>query len=325
MPARDTERLLQSLREHLANGGRITAVTPLSIGHSSETYVVEGVDLILRMPPTEEPLFGPYYSGVAAQHAVLEELGSRSDAPPVPAVQELCEDESVLGAPFFLMDRVDGEAFERELPPWLTEADDDFRSAISRQWVDALCRTHNLGSLGSLGHELTTVDEWTRWRHLSELAESEDLVSIFDELIAEDPPASGPPAVVHGDCKMANILWSRGRINAFIDWEVAFNGDPLNDLGYALGFVPEGDDPGYPGYELPGMWSRAQIVDAWQEGTGRRAKAVELYHAAGIAKVASIVAYGVWLYESKRSADERFARWKPAVPLYVERVRRVLA
>src|SRR5205823_90449 len=98
-------------------------------GHSSEAYIVEGANLILRKPPTEAPLFGPFYSSVDSQHAVLEQLGARAQAPPAPGVRGLCLDDSVLGAPFMRMERVNGEAFERELPSWLTDPDDSFEAS----------------------------------------------------------------------------------------------------------------------------------------------------------------------------------------------------
>src|SRR5262245_11606971 len=107
--ARDLEQMTQALRRWLSGGEAITRIVPLSTGHSNETYLLEGVDRILRMPPSEEGLLPPY--DMAAQHAILKAVGAHSGGPPVPNVFELCRDATVLGDPFFLMERLNGEAF----------------------------------------------------------------------------------------------------------------------------------------------------------------------------------------------------------------------
>lgn len=318
---RNVDRLLDGLRTFLPEGDALTAVIPVSTGHSSETYLLEGIGQVLRLPPSAEPLFGPLQADLKLQHSVLAELATRPGGPPICQVRGLCLDDEVLGVPFMLMTRVPGEPFERELPTWLTAAHDSFRASLSEQWVDALCRTHTLAPLESLGPARSTADEWRRWRMLADIAAEPALVALFDDLLSAVPPSIGPPTVVHGDAKMANLMWEDGRLTAVLDWETAFNGDPMNDLGYALSFIPHGEDPGYPGYDLSGLWGRDQVVEEWQRRTGRTAAGVDLYVAAGIAKITSIMVYGAHLYEEGLSDDERFGRWRSAVPLYLDRVR----
>ena len=97
--ARDPERLTRELRLYLRGGEAITRVVPLSTGHSNETYLLEGLDRILRTEPSGEGLLPPY--DMAFQHRVLSAVGAFAGGPPVPRVFELCTDPSVIGSPFF--------------------------------------------------------------------------------------------------------------------------------------------------------------------------------------------------------------------------------
>jgi aminoglycoside phosphotransferase (APT) family kinase protein len=114
-------------------------------------------------------------------------------------------------------------------------------------------------------------------------------------------------------------LWDRsGRLLALLDWEMAGIGEPLLDLGYVMQFYDQGEFAlGSAGYELPGWWSKQRVIDEWQQATGRSAVDLHRYEALAVAKVAAIIALGLHLYESGRSADERFAGWGRIVPGYV--------
>src|SRR5258706_10869069 len=104
--ARDTARLASGLRRFLDRGARITGVKTLSAGHSNETYLVEGLDEILRMPPSEEGLLPPY--DMARQHAILSAVKKHAPAVPLPRLLELCTDRSVIGAESFFLGAIAG-------------------------------------------------------------------------------------------------------------------------------------------------------------------------------------------------------------------------
>ena len=93
MIGRDTGALADGLRRYLPRGDRITGVKTLSAGHSNETYLVEGIDEILRMPPSAEGLLPPY--DMARQHAVLSAVKANTRTVPLPAMLELCTDPSI--------------------------------------------------------------------------------------------------------------------------------------------------------------------------------------------------------------------------------------
>ena len=98
--ARDTQKLADGLRKWLPRGAGITGVTTLSAGHSNETYLIDGIDEVLRMPPSEEGLLPPY--DMARQHEVLVAVSKGAPGIPLPPILELCTDPAVLGDEFFL-------------------------------------------------------------------------------------------------------------------------------------------------------------------------------------------------------------------------------
>jgi aminoglycoside phosphotransferase (APT) family kinase protein len=306
--ARDLAAIELGLRAFLPDGDRISGVAALSTGHSNETYLLEGSDLVLRMPPSEVGLLPPY--DMAKQHAIFREVASHTDAPPVPSVRELCLDPSVIGDPFFIMNRVLGTAFEYELPAWLTDGSREVRSSVCEQWIGAVCDLPALGPLDALGPPRSPRDEAVRWREMAAGAGANQLADVINELVEEPPPMSGSPTLVWGDSKLANVLWDEGRLVALVDFELAYNGDPLADLGYVLFWFPEDPAlPRLPGFELDGMWGRERVIDTWQRRTGRSALGVELHEAAAIGKIAAIFAAGGRLYQEGLSTDERIAGW----------------
>ena len=307
--ARDPERLLAGLRQYLPDGDRISRVEPLSLGHSNETYLLHGIDRVLRMPPANGGLVPPY--DMARQYATLVALHGKEGAPPVPRPRELCLDSSVIGDPFFVMDRVLGEAWEYVPPAWLTAGGESIRAGMCEQWMDAMTALHRFGPLDCLGEPRTAVEEAARWRDLAADAGSPELADLLQDVIDVPGPTTGAPTCVWGDAKLANILWSEdGRLQAIVDLELACNGEPLADLGYALmWFTPVGEQPLRAGYDLPGVWSRSKVIAEWEGRTGRSAAGLEWYEALGIAKIGAVMAVGAKLFTEGRTTDPRMAGW----------------
>ncbi|MCB1747103.1 MAG: phosphotransferase family protein [Gammaproteobacteria bacterium] len=317
--ARDLERMLDGLRGYLADGSRLSGIVPLSTGHSNETYLLEGIDRILRMPPSEEGLLPPY--DMALQHAVLAAMGSAAEGPPVPAVYELCSDPAVIGDAFFVMQRLDGEAFEYVTPAWLLGAPSSQPDAMCRQWIAAVTAVHRLPADCMPAATRSPVDEARHWLAVAEEAEAPAaLLEVLHGLVGAPPRSSGPVTPVHGDPKHGNCLWARdGRLLALLDWEMAGIGEPMTDLGYIAHFYDQGEAKlATAGYELPGWWSKAQVVDAWERATGRQAVDLMRYEALAVAKIAAIIALGYHLFASGRTRDPRFEAWAAVIPGYVD-------
>jgi aminoglycoside phosphotransferase (APT) family kinase protein len=319
--ARDLEQMTRALRRYLAGGEALTRIVPLSTGHSNETYLLEGVGgsgRILRMPPSEEGLLPPY--DMARQHAILKWVGDAEQGPPVPKVFELCTDPKIVGDSFFVMERLDGEAFEYAVPDWVATADQTTRSHMCEQWIGAVTALHRLPA-GGMPAETTTVRiEAAHWRAVAgEAAAPKALLDLLDDLVARPPRVSGSPTPVHGDPKHGNCLWKRGgELLAFLDWEMAHVGEPLTDLGYLVSFYDQGEAAlASAGFDLPGWWSRERTVAAWEETTNRTALDLRRYEVLGMCKIAAIIALGYHLFQSGRATDRRFEGWGAVIPKFL--------
>ena len=133
--ARDPGPVLARLRQLLPDAG-VTGLAPLTTGFSNETYLVEGADLIVRLPPAAGAMLDGW--GVLDQARIYQALGAIAGAPPVPRVLAVCDDPDM---PFFVMERVRGEAIDDlEMQPWFTGASDAERERLCRAWIAAFAR-----------------------------------------------------------------------------------------------------------------------------------------------------------------------------------------
>ena len=209
---------------------------------------------------------------MALQFQLFAVLGRLPGAPPVPRVIYYCDDVQVLGAPFYLVERAAGAPFGDYAPAdWVVNASESFRGELSLQYVQAIASLSKLQPLDVLGPVKTPREECLRWRSFAKKGGHELLATLLDRLIAAEPPRGGPPALVHGDPKMSNILWLGGRLQSVLDWELAFNGEPLSDLGLhaSLSSLVTSTLPRI-GFDLPGSSSeKRQQIDIGM-GTGCR-------------------------------------------------------
>ena len=319
--ARDTTMMMDRLRRYLAGGGAITGIRTLSAGHSNETYYLEGMDRILRMPPSEEGLLPPY--DMAFQHAVMSAICKYAPSVPVPRQYELCTDGSIIGDTFFIMENLPGESFEYTVPEWLANDPLEGADSVCRQWFDAIIALHNMPVRHMPPDGRSVEEEAGYWLAVAESAESDRrLVEILVDLKEKPPGTSGPATPVHGDPKHGNCLWHRGRLSALLDWEMAQRAEPLLDLGYILMFHDQGEASlANAGFELPGWWSRQRMIDEWERGTGRTAVDVARYEVLGQAKVSAIISLGAHLYHTGRVKDERFKAFGQVLPAYLDLLR----
>jgi len=316
--ARNTDELAEKLRRWLPRGSGITGVKTLSAGHSNETYLVEGLNEILRMPPSEEGLLPPY--DMARQHAVISAVGAYTDKVPLPRMLELCEDSSVIGDPFFLMTRIPGEAFEYTVPEWLLADPHEGSDRLCQQWFDALIALHTMpAALMPVGGR-TVREEAAYWLAVARDAKADPrLVEILNDLELRPPATSGPPTPVHGDPKHGNCLWNDGRLTALLDWEMSQVSEPLLDLGYILMFHDQGEAGlANAGFDLPGWWSAERMIETWEKGTSRKAVDVNRYTVLAQAKVAAIITLGAHLFETGRVLDPRFKGFGMVLPPFLD-------
>lgn len=312
--------MTRTLQEWLPNGQDLTSIVALSTGHSNETYLLEGCGLVLRMPPSQVGLLPPY--DMAAQYALLDRVSRVASGPQVPRVRALCEDPSVLGDAFFVMDRAPGESFDHpDVPAWLTDAEPSVRAEMCRQWMAAVVAVSTIPVDDMVGVPVRLPQqEAQHWATVAEqVGAPEGLRRLLDDLVRNPPAQSGELTAVHGDSRHANCLWSDGRLTAFVDWELAQIGDPMLDLGNVLAYFPDGLTPAITaGFDLPGWWDRQQVIEAWQQGTGRQAVDAARWEGLAMSRLAAIMAVGAHLFDTGQASDVRFRTWRDTLPLYVQ-------
>ncbi|MEJ5975879.1 phosphotransferase family protein [Novosphingobium sp. PS1R-30] len=308
-----TTRVLQAM---LPEGATITGVKPLTTGFSNETYLIEGADLILRLPPSAGAMLDGH--DVIAQAAIYSELGHAPGAPPVPRIVLASEDMDALGVPFFVMERVAGESIhDLDLQPWFVDGSEAFRRDVAQRWVSAFGSLAKLRPLDVLGAPVSPEDDARMWRAFAASANSPALVAQYDRLLARPAPRSGVPAVVHGDTKLSNLMWQAGQVSAVLDWEMALNGEPLADLGYMLyGFASDYHGATTP-QKQPGMPDRAQVIAWWEEASGRSAEGVFWHEIAQIGKITAIIAEGTAMWLTGRSQDPKLAYFAKNLDYYL--------
>ena len=255
-------------------------VVRLGEGQSCLTFLVsgEGWEVVLRRPPRGD--LPPTAFDVRREYRVMKALRDSGAPVPVPGVLALCEDPSVIGANFYLMEPVPGLVVREELPPELSSVDD--RRRMGEQLLDTLVALqavdHVAAGLESFGKPAGYLERqlW-RMRGLWDLAKFRDIPEI-DEVgawLAVHLPSGSPrPTIVHGDFKLDNVIFapsSPASLVAVVDWEMSTIGDPLADLGWLLYFWRD------PGDESFGLRD-ATVTD--QEGFPRRRDLLERYASA---------------------------------------------
>jgi aminoglycoside phosphotransferase (APT) family kinase protein len=285
-------------------GDRVVAERIVA-GHSNETFLVRAGEhqWILRRPPAG-PLL-PTAHDVLREHRVLVGLSRAGIRAPKPFVA--CDDTSVIGAPFYLMERCPGFVLRDRLPADFPPGD-AARRAVGHEMVDALAELHAVDwrqvGLSDLGREAGYLErQLKRWTSQLDLTLPHtrplpDLIAVSDWL-ARNRPASGPASIVHGDYKLDNVLFSAEggvpRLTAILDWEMATIGDPLADLGWLLWFWLEPGEtrPGAVADSYltaqPGFARRGELIDRYAARTGRELHHVKFYHILAGWKLAIIV------------------------------------
>jgi aminoglycoside phosphotransferase (APT) family kinase protein len=295
----------------------------ISGGHSNLTYRVgdaAGRRWALRRPPLGRTLGSAHDMG--REHKVVSALGP-TEVPVAPVVG-LCEDESVNGAPFYVMEFVEGPVL-RGLAEAGAFPDEAERRAIGECLADTLVTIHAVDpeavGLGDLGRKEDYVArQLHRWHGQWEKSKTRELAAIDDvhERLAARIPAQGPATIVHGDYRLDNvILTPRGEVAAVVDWELCTLGDPLADVGLLMVYwAEEGDEDaalGQPATMAPGFPSRDEIAARYAERSGRDLSDLDFFVALGYWKLAIILEgvyarYAAGQYGKADEGIEAFAR-----------------
>jgi aminoglycoside phosphotransferase (APT) family kinase protein len=325
------ERLAAYLSEHLPDSAGPLVVEQFPQGHSNLTYLLRlgSAEMVLRRPPFGNQVKSAH--DMAREYRVLSRLSAVY--PPAPRPILHCEDQSVIGSEFYLMERRQGLILRKTIPPEVT-IDSETARQLSTALIDNLALLHSLdyqaAGLGELGKPDGYVRrQVTGWASRYEQARTDDVPSmerLAVRLAGQMPPESGA-AIIHNDYKYDNLILDAAdptRIVAVLDWEMATIGDPLMDLGATLGYWVEAADPpalrqaAFGPTALPGSLTRQELLDRYQEQTGRTAANPVFYYAFGLFKLAVIVQQIYARYARGHTSDTRFAHLNQLVTVLGE-------
>jgi len=303
----DLDALERYLPQHLPEAEGPLEAELISGGKSNLTYLIKAPHamLVLRRPPLGHVL--PTAHDMKREYRVITAL--RDTDVPVPRSRLLCEDASIIGAPFYIMDYVRGVVVHEQLPPGYAERPED-RRRMCEAYVDTLAALHNVDyekvGLADFGHPQGYLERQVRrWGEQWERSKTRELPEI-DELkrrLAAALPESPAPTIVHGDYRLGNVMFDPvdpGRLVAVLDWEMSTLGDPLTDVGYMLMYWVEAGDP--PERRegmaqgavsaLPGFLTRQELLERYADKSGRTVGDVEFYLVFAFYKLA-IIAEGI--------------------------------
>jgi aminoglycoside phosphotransferase (APT) family kinase protein len=335
LPPLLVRRPLEAFLDARGLGSGPVEAEPVGEGHSNVTYLIRrGADAwVLRRPP--RPPLPPSAHDVLREARLLEAI--EATAARTPTVVATCDDEAVIGAPFYVMERVEGDVITTAIPPALD--DDAGRRAIGEQLVDALVEVHAVDwrgcGLEGFGKPTGYLDRQLRrfsglWEHnRTRQLEVLDRVTAW---LTEHKPESGPATIVHGDYRLGNTMFAPGtpaRLVAIFDWELATIGDPLADVGYMLAtWAQEGDEENAISAlggitRRPGFPSREELVARYEQASGRSMTAVNWYMALALWKSAVFLEGSYKRRLAGTTDDPFFDLLETGVPQIAERAWRI--
>lgn len=279
---------LEAFLDERGIGSGALELAPIGEGHSNVTFAARRgeAEFVIRRPP-RGPL-PPSAHDVMREARVLRAMHGHAR---VPRVLAACPDESVIGAPFYLMERVAGHVVTSEVPAALDTVED--RRRMGDELIDALVEVHAVDwracGLEGYGKPVGYLERQLRrfgglWEHnrTREIPQVERVGRWLAEHLPESPPAT----IVHGDYRLGNVMMAPqapARVAAIFDWEMSTIGDPLADLGYLCTLWVSRDDPSLGMFELSGVTrqegfpTREELIGRYEQRSGRSMTDIRWY------------------------------------------------
>jgi len=331
----DEAKLESYLREHVPDLRGPMQVLQFPGGHANLTYCVRfgERELVVRRPPLGP--VAPRSHDMGREYRVLRGLEGHFAA--APRAYALCEDPSILGATFIVMQRCRGTVPRGEVPADLDRVP-DARRRMSWALVDTLAAFHSVdyaaAGLAKLGNpEGFALRQVEGWKGRFDAAKHEELPEFYThyEWLLDHLPEARQSSLVHNDYKFDNTMFETGnpdRIVAVLDWDMTTLGDPLIDLGTLLAYWVQSDDPGEraPGLALtaqPGFPTRAELAARYAERRGIAVETIDWYESFALWKIAVVIQQIYIRYVRGQTQDARFADMGPRVGYLVRLAREV--
>jgi aminoglycoside phosphotransferase (APT) family kinase protein len=322
----DGEKLAGYLKGHLPGTDQPLRVRQFGGGAANLTYLLDyGThQYTLRRPPLGTLAKSAH--DMAREFKVLSVL--HQAFPPAPRAFLYCDDSSIIGAEFFVMERRSGVVVRRSMPPEFAGMP-DAAARMSNALVDTLAEFHavDYGAIGlsDLGEPEGFINRQIEgWYKRWQAARNEDVAdmeAVYTWLKSNQPPAA-VHSLVHNDYKLDNVMFDPsdpGRVVAVFDWDMCTLGDPLNDLGALLAYWTETSDPPY--LQLMAMMpvgegfpSRGELVERYTQKSGRSIHDINFYHSLGLFRLTVIIAQIYIRFLRGQTKDERFAVLGQMIP-----------
>lgn len=318
----DAAKLKSYLDAHLESGCQNITVEQFPSGYSNLTYrvICDDNDYVLRRPPFGNQVKSAHDMG--REFRVLSQLSKAYAPAPRPLLY--CQDSDVLGEPFYLMERRRGVILRGPKPPEEMAEDTDLVRQTCLAFIDNLAQLHSLDyraiGLDDLGKPDGYIGRQVNgWRKRYEHAKTHDMKAIeqLGDWLADNMPIEMSPSLLHNDYKYDNLILDPDDLSHIIgvlDWEMSTIGDPLMDLGMALAYWIEANDPpaqlaiAFGPTMVPGSVTRQQLVDRYQKTSGLTIDSPLFYYTFGLFKLAVIVQQIYARYAQGKTQDPRFAK-----------------
>jgi aminoglycoside phosphotransferase (APT) family kinase protein len=335
----DIARVDDFLKQHVAPLQGTPTVEQFSGGASNLTYLLTYPDreLVLRRPP----------AGAKAKsaHDMLREAHVMAALKPhyryVPSILAICDDESVIGQHFYVMERLRGSILRRDLPAELGMSPDDIRK-LCHSFIDRLVELHHVdASLPALqklgkgeGYIARQVAGWSERWHQATTEGTDPCEDVLRWLAQKQPAQDNATCVIHNDYRFDNVVLDPQQplhIIGVLDWEMATLGDPLMDLGGSLAYwVQVDDDATFQSFRrqpthAPGMLTRRELIDYYGQRTGLSVAQFDFYEVFGLFRLMVIIQQIYRRFALGQTTNPQFAGFGQAARYMGERCRRIIA
>ncbi|WP_082235094.1 phosphotransferase family protein [Halobacillus massiliensis] len=294
-------------------------INQFGTGHSNLTYELKvgEWEAVLRRPPMGP--VAPKAHDMEREYTVLKALHPVFPLAPKPFA---FDNGSVLGAPFFLMERRHGLVLDTDYPKEIEESPEMGRK-ISETMVDRLAELHNIDYKKTALQDMVKPDGFMErqihgWINRFEKARTDDVVSgeRIKNWLADHIPVNSEASIIHYDYKLNNALFNeKGDMVGLFDWEMTTVGDPLADLGAAMSYWIEKDDPEVlqrglgktPLTARDGFYTRNEFIENYALKSGRNVENIHVYLTFAYFKLAGIIQQIYYRYKKGQTNDSRFS------------------
>jgi aminoglycoside phosphotransferase (APT) family kinase protein len=334
----DVRRVAAFLRDNIPGLRGEVTVTQFPAGHSNLTYLIRVGDreLVFRRPPFGKKAKTAHDMG--REYRILTALRPAFPYCPKPLVYT--EDESIIGSAFYVMERINGIIIRKDLPRGFSLAPAE-AGLLCESFVDVFVQLHRIdyreigleGFGKPHGYVRRQVEGWMERYRSAQTPDAPDFELVMAWLREKMPPESPLVSVIHNDFRFDNCVLDPGnplRIIGVLDWEMATIGDPLMDLGGALAYWVNRDDP--PSLQAirvvpttrEGMFTRHDLMKSYAERMGISLENYDYYYCFGLFRLAVIAQQIYYRFAHGQTKDERFKLLIVVVHVLEETARKVI-